>query len=142
MQLVGWTAAAMSRSLRYACASELAYVRMRDSCLLRDARPPACPPALPRSSGRVCQRVRAYASESGCPRAPAVQQSVRPRARASTSGCRQPPQLTTPRPGDRTRRGSCWYRINCVYGAASAAPSPEVQPGSKWKPGAADNSEN
>jgi hypothetical protein len=61
---------------------------------------------------------------------------------AFTSGCRQPPQLTTPRPGDRTRRGCCWHRINCVYGAASAAPSPEVQPRSKWKPAAADNAEN
>ncbi len=133
---MGRTAAAMSRSLRYACESKLAHVSVRDSCLLRDARPPARPPPPPPSSGRFCPRVRAYASESGRPRAPALQRSVRLRARASTSGCRQPPQLTTPRPGDRTWRGCCRHRINCVYGAASAAQSPEVQPRSKWKPGA------
>jgi hypothetical protein len=110
-------------------------LRVRDPYLLGDARPPACPPALPPSSGCVCPRVSAYASESGRPLAPALQRSVRPRARASTSGCRQAPQLTTPRPGDRTRRGCCWHRINCVYGAASAAPSPEVQPAANGSQG-------
>jgi hypothetical protein len=101
-----------------------------------------CPPARLPTRAPALQRARLPARPRLCLR-------VRPPPRARPAAVcpparprfhlRLPPAAPTDHPSSR---GCRWHRINCVYGAASAAQSPEVQPHSKWKLGAADNAEN